>query len=572
MAFVTVQNLSFAYADGSPALSDVNLTVEKGEFVLICGPSGCGKTTLLKMMKPGLQPQGETGGVILFESLPLKDYSARQAAQRIGIILQNPDSQTVCDSVRSELAFGLESVETPLTVMSKRISETVSYFGIEKLYSKKIAELSGGEKQLVILAAIIAMRPSLLLLDEPSSQLDPVAARQFYDILTRINRELGITVIVSEHRITDIYAFADKVALMDDGRIVFKDTPGKTAAWAASGINEPLRAMLPVPSALSSYLIQKNRGSAQPVKAETLPFTVKDAKTLFDGFARERLGDLTSGKDVRETPPPGIRQKAVELKNVSYRFSKSDRAVLDSLWLDINYGEILAIVGGNGVGKTTLLRLTAGLIKPFSGHIGMTRPSARIAYLPQNPQSMFSFDTVGENLLAAAGENIGRSGFSGSPNVSERVLKNDRAASAAEVMTLGSLLEKHPYDISFGELQRAAIAMLLIREPVVLLMDEPSRGLDHQAKTALADILRRFRGENKAIVCVTHDIEFAAEYADNCAMLFDGKIYFRAGPREFFSENMCYTTAAHRIAGSVFPNAVTLKDVIELWETSERKS
>ncbi|HOU10361.1 MAG TPA: ATP-binding cassette domain-containing protein [Clostridiales bacterium] len=572
MAFVSVRNLNFAYADGSPALSDVNLTAEKGEFVLICGPSGCGKTSLLKMMKPGLQPRGKTSGSIEFDGRPLNEYGPREAAQSIGIILQNPDSQTVCDSVRSELAFGLESIETPLTVMSKRISETVSYFGIEKLYLKKTAELSGGEKQLVILAAIIAMRPSLLLLDEPSSQLDPVAARQFYDILTRTNRELGITVLVSEHRITDIYAFADKVALMDKGRIVFKDTPGKAAAWAVSGNSESLEALLPVPSALSSYLIQRAVRSSQPPQTSTLPFTVKDAKTLFEGFARERLGVSTDNSDMRGDSYREERQKAVELKNVSYRFSKYDRAVLDSLWLDINYGEILAIVGGNGVGKTTLLRLTAGLIKPSVGRIGITRPSARIAYLPQNPQCMFSYDTVGENLLAAAGEKIGSTALSSGLDICGRVLNNEDAARAAETMTLDGLLEKHPYDISFGEMQRAAIAMLLIRQPDILLMDEPSRGLDHQAKTALSAILRCFRNEKKAVVFVTHDIEFAAEYADSCAMLFDGKIYFRAEPHDFFSGNMCYTTAAHRIAGSVFPNAVTLKDVMELWEKNEKKS
>lgn len=572
MAFVHVQNLSFTFAGQTSAvLSDVNLEVRRGEFLLLCGPSGCGKTTLLRHIKPRLEPQGQKSGDVLFRGAPVSAMNDRDAASKVGMIMQNPENQIITETVRHELAFGLECLGNHPGVISKAVAETVSYFGIEDLYGKKTHELSGGEKQLVSIAAVMSMRPELIILDEPASQLDPVAARNLYDILQRLNKELGITVILSEHRIEDVFSVADRVAVMSGGRIIAAEVPGKAAAFMASSSDERIRAMLPVPArifhAVNAFL---NTSSTDNEAELSLPVTVREVKPWFEGNAAidplEKSAAFTKKENAKPTP-------LVNAESVFFRFGKNSEDVLNNLSLNVYEGELLSIVGGNGAGKTTLLRLLSGIIRPYNGRIAYANPDLRLVYLPQNPQSMFAFDTVIEDLLFVAGELGAGKRFLYSSGLSKVASENisPKLSAVIERLNIGNFLTRHPFDLSFGELQRAALAMILLKQPRVILLDEPTKGVDAHSKVGTAALLKSLCAEGVAVVSVTHDIEFAAEHSDRCAMLFDGRIIDAGTPARFFSGNICYTTVAHRIAGSVFPHAVTCEEVISQWKDHATK-
>ena len=578
MAFLYVENLNFTYpGENLPTLAGISLEVQKGEFMLLCGPSGCGKTTFLRQLKPQLQPRGQKDGSIVFNGAALDRIPEKDAAARIGLIMQNPESQIVTETVKHELAFGLECLGIHPELIAKRIAETVSYFGIEDIYNKKTSELSGGEKQLVSIAAIMTMRPELLLLDEPASQLDPIAARNLYEVLLRLNEELGITVILSEHRIDDVFSVADRVALMNEGRLICLEKPNR-AAWFMAGSNEDkIKAMLPVParifndiSGLAKQFLPDLSGTAQKlVSLPVAPSNVREVKLWFEALAAELLflPEEHSLPAKAQQPPETNVNTAVEIESLCFRFDRNSDDVIGNLSLKINRGEILSIVGGNGAGKTTLLRLICGIIKPYSGKIRLSNTNLKIAYLPQNPQSMFAFDSVLEDLIHIEGELSGGKRFLIRTGLKE---ENDLEISQKLKMIidrlgLESIIKKHPFDLSFGELQRASLAMLLLKTPDVLLLDEPTKGVDTLSKKKTAELLKSLCAEGMAIVAVTHDIEFSAEYSQKCAMLFDGKILDVEPPEKFFSGNMCYTTVAHRIAGKVFPDAVTCEEVKNKW-------
>lgn len=584
MAFLYVKDLNFVYAgEKTPALNSICLDVQKGEFVLLCGPSGCGKTTLLRQLKPQLQPRGEKSGEVVFNGISLNQLPERDAAAKIGLIMQNPESQIVTETVRHELAFGLECLGIHPELIAKRIAETVSYFGIEEIYNKKTSELSGGEKQLVSIAAIMAMRPDLLLLDEPASQLDPIAARNLYDMLLRLNGELGITVILSEHRIDDVFSVVDRVAVMDEGRLICLEKPSRAASFMAESDNEKINAMLPVPAMIFKDVSRITWKTATKltetaVKLSSLPIapvTVREVKLWFEALAAEQfsLPDTNSVNTATNRYPESCENTAIELDSLCFRFDRNSEDVISRLSLKINRGEVLSIVGGNGAGKTTLLRLICGIIKPYSGKIKFSNPGLKIAYLPQNPQSMFAFDSVMEDLINIEGGLNGGNRFLTSTGLigEENFDISPKLQMIIDRLGIDAILGKHPYDLSFGEMQRAALAMLLLKSPDVLLLDEPTKGIDTLTKKKTAEFLKSLCDDGLAVVAVTHDIEFSAEYSQCCAMLFDGKILNAEPPEKFFSGNMCYTTVAHRIAGNVFPEAVTCEEVKNNWTECIKK-
>ena len=588
MALLYIKDLSFSYPNETTlALADINLDVQRGEFLLLCGPSGCGKTTLLRHIKPFLEPVGKKNGTIVFNGVETDRLEEREAAAKIGLIMQNPGSQIVTETVRHELAFGLECLGLQPHFIAKRIAETVSYFGIEELYNKKNNELSGGEKQLVSIAAIMAMRPELLLLDEPSSQLDPMAARNLYDLLLRLNAELGITVILSEHRIEDVFSIADRVAVMNKGKLICQNSPKQAAFFMAESQDEKVNAMLPIPAKIykeiSSLVAVNEFGQASAMDVsfhkEEIPVTVRDVKPWFERMANKHLfipqnkEDATfAGNEIKDTKNTNgkveRRQNClIQLDSLHFRFEKNTQDVIHNLSLKINKGEILSIVGGNGAGKTTLLRLICGIIKPYSGKIKHLVNGLSVAYLPQNPQSMFAYDTVLEDLQNVEDSLTGTQRFlksTGLAGEKENTI-SPKLQSIIERMSIQAIISKHPFDLSFGELQRAALAMLLLKTPDVLLLDEPTKGLDTLTKKKVAELLKALCTDNLAVLAVTHDIEFAAEYSQSVAMLFDGRILSVETPENFFSGNMCYTTAAHRIAGNVFPKTVTCEEVKTKW-------
>lgn len=541
MEIFTLKDMTFTYAGAAaPALSGVTLSVEAGEMITLCGRSGSGKSTLLRNLKPALAPYGRLGGTLEFCGMPLAELSAEEQALRIGYVMQNPDNQVVTDKVWHELAFGLESLGTDTETIRLRVAEMAGYFGIQNWFHKDVSELSGGQKQLLNLASVMVMQPDVLILDEPTSQLDPIAAGEFLETVRKINRELGTTVIMTEHRLGTLLPISDRVVALECGRVIVDDIPANAGAVLAAEGHSMFMAM---PAPLQAYARLYDQGIGRELEC---PLTVREG--------RRWLTDLLAGKAVVETALPESKtpggETAVEMKGVWFRYGRDDDDVIRDMSLSIHKGELFCMVGGNGVGKTTALNIIGGLAKPYRGRVSAF---GRAGMVPQNPQSVFVEKTLGRDLAEMLDESR-----------LPRAEKEERVAQAAAALELGELLDMHPYDLSGGEQQRAALAKVLLLEPEILIMDEPTKGLDPALKEKLAEILRSLCSRGVTVIMASHDIEFCCRYADRCAMIFDGKVTACETPRRFFAGNSFYTTAANRMSRHVFRNAVTVDDLVEL--------
>ena len=570
MAHFAIEQLTFAYPGADRrALDGVSLEIERGSYVVICGKSGCGKTTLLRHLKSVLTPHGERTGRVLFEGVPLEEVSQRDQSAKIGFVMQNPDAQIVTDKVWHELAFGLESLGCDKDSMRFRVAEMASYFGIESWFHKDVRDLSGGQKQLLNLASIMAMRPSALILDEPTSQLDPIAASDFLNTVRKINLELGVTVILTEHRLEEVFACADKVVVMDRGEIVSVGSPLRVARELHASGNDmmaalpaPLRIFYGVEAAREVGLGKSSPDKASPEKAESpdAPLTVREGRRWLSRVA----SDDCAQRDAipADAPLDAVEHPALSLKEVWFRYDRDLPDVLRGASLDVAPGSILSIMGGNGAGKSTLLRVACGISKPYRGTVRVFGRKLKdwkagslfdgcLALLPQDPQNLFVKKTVREDLAEML--------------ASSRLPEADRARRierVVDVTDIGGVLDSHPFDLSGGEQQRAALAKVLLTEPKILLLDEPTKGIDAFFKRQLASVLDDLKRDGVAIVMVSHDIEFCARHADAVAMMFDGEIIAESTPRTFFSSNSFYTTAANRMSRHVFPRAITDEDVI----------
>ncbi|MDY2691243.1 MAG: ATP-binding cassette domain-containing protein [Oscillospiraceae bacterium] len=541
MQTFTITDLSFTYPTESvPALQNVSLSIEAGSFTVLCGRSGCGKSTLLRQLKPILQPHGTQTGTILFEGKSLSSLSQRTQSARIGFVLQNLDAQLVTDKVWHELAFGLESLGLSTPVIRRRVAEIASFFGIQNWFYKPVCELSGGQKQLVNLASVMALEPSVLLLDEPTSQLDPIAATDFLSTLGRINRELGTTIILSEHRLEDALALSTNVVFLERGRILDTGTASEVGSRLKAAGSDMFSAM-PVPMRIYAGV------------PNDLPCPVTVAQ------GRQWLQAFSETHPLCPVPPAAPSEKregpaAVELDEAFFRYDKQSPDVVKALTLRAYPGELLAILGGNGTGKSTTMGLISGIHRAYRGKVSVlgTAPqevSGKIALLPQDPQTLFVKNTVIEDLLSVLDD---------APRDRRKAL----ALEKARLCELMELLERHPYDLSGGEQQRAALCKVLLREPEVLLLDEPTKGLDAEFKRVFARMIRRLCARGVCVIMVSHDAEFCASYASRCAMFFDGAIVAEGTPREFFSSGSFYTTSASRMARGLLPGAITPEDVI----------
>ena len=570
MAHFAIEQLTFAYPGADRrALDGVSLEIEQGSYVVICGKSGCGKTTLLRHLKSVLTPHGERTGRVLFEGVPLEEVSQRDQSAKIGFVMQNPDAQIVTDKVWHELAFGLESLGCDKDSMRFRVAEMASYFGIESWFHKDVRDLSGGQKQLLNLASIMAMRPSALILDEPTSQLDPIAASDFLNTVRKINLELGVTVVLTEHRLEEVFACADKVVVMDRGEIVSVGSPLRVARELHASGNDmmaalpaPLRIFYGVEAAREVGLGKASPDKATPEKAESpdAPLTVREGRRWLSRVA----SDDCAQRDAipADAPLDAVEHPVLSLKEVWFRYDRDLPDVLRGASLDVAPGSILAIMGGNGAGKSTLLRVACGISKPYRGTVRVFGRKLKdwkagslfdgcLALLPQDPQNLFVKKTVREDLAEML--------------ASSRLPEADRALRiehVIDVTDIESLLDSHPFDLSGGEQQRAALAKVLLTDPKILLLDEPTKGIDAFFKRQLASVLDDLKRDGVAIVMVSHDIEFCARHADAVAMMFDGEIVAQSTPRTFFSSNSFYTTAANRMSRHVFPRAITDEDVI----------
>ena len=541
----------FAYGD-KVIFENASFSFSREGFTALTGASGSGKTTLLKHIKSVLTPHGDVSGEILFEGKPLSEVDLRQQSSKIGYVMQNPDNQIVTDKVWHELAFGLESLGMDQKTIRLRVAEMASYFGIQSWFHKNVSELSGGQKQLLNLASIMAMQPTVLILDEPTSQLDPIAATDFLNTVRKINLELGTTVIITEHRLEDIFHASDRVVVMEDGKIIADDEPHAIGAYLKEQHNEMFAAM---PSPVQIYYGVDNELEC--------PLTVREGRNWLSDVLQDKEMKVTSLVK-KEADMDDVGTPAIILKELWFRYEKEAPDVLKGVNLKVPKESIFAIVGGNGTGKSTTLKAICNICRPYRGQVLIDGKriekynsaelfKGNLAMLPQDPQSLFVKKTVGEDLA----EMIPDGRFS-----SEE--KESKIKETAEICDILHLLESHPYDLSGGEQQRAALAKVLLTEPKILLLDEPTKGIDNFFKLKFAEILNRLKERGVTILMVSHDVEFCAKYADFVGMFFDGNVITTNTPNRFFSQNSFYTTAANRMSRHVFENAITNEDLIEL--------
>ena len=579
MNLVEIKDFGFSYPESSrKVLEHVNLNIKEGTLNVIMGRSGCGKSTLLRQLKSVLAPAGEKEGEILYRNIPLRDTDHRTQSQEIGFVMQNPDNQIVTDKVWHELAFGLESLGYDNATIRLRVAEMASYFGIQKWFYKNVSELSGGQKQLLNLASVMAMHPSLLILDEPTSQLDPIAASDFLETVKKINRDIGTTVLLTEHRLQDIIPYADRVFVMDEGTLFLEGKPREIGTKLKEQHHGMFLSM-PVP-------MQIYAGTESTL---TCPLTVSEGRQWIREYIEEkgikkeqiqqanqrleRQGEKNENETAgffghiklqKETTPP-----AIQMKDVWFRYEKDSPDVIQDLSLEVKKGEFYALVGGNGTGKSTTLSLLGRVHQPYSGRIYLDGKDLRsfsdrelycgyLGVMPQNPQSIFLKKTVLEDLYSVIG------GKKEKPSNEYPIsMKKEKAIEGIVSLThLEGLLNRHPYDLSGGEQQRLALAKVLLLRPKILLMDEPTKGMDAEYKEELGSILKKLQSHGMTIFMISHDVEFVAEYADTTGLFFEGNVVTSKKTRDFFAGNNFYTTAANRMARGLFPEAVTGKDVV----------
>ena len=552
MAHFQIQNLSFSYptSKDKESLHNVNLTIRKGEYVVLCGKSGSGKTTLLRHLKSVLAPHGKKTGDILFKGIALDQVTKREQSSKIGYVMQNPDDQIVTDKVWHELAFGLESLGCDQKTMRARVAEMACYFGIQDWFHRDVANLSGGQKQLLNLASIMAMQPEVLILDEPTSQLDPIAASDFLNTVRKINTELGTTVIITEHRLEDIFPYADRAIVMDGGQVIADDTPRNIGKLLFEQKSDMFAAM---PTPVRVFYGAKGEGNC--------PLTVREGRSW---LSREFVVEPAYKAVSMANFPDVIENPALSLKELWFRYEKNTPDILRGVSAEVPVGSFYAIVGGNGAGKSTTLKAICGICRPYRGKIKIfVKPLEKyksaelfggcLAMLPQDPQSLFVKKSVREDLEEMTGDT----------SLIEEV---------STTCQIAHLLESHPYDLSGGEQQRAALAKVLLTKPRLLLLDEPTKGIDSFFKETLAKILCKLKKQGVTIIMVSHDVEFCAKYADMVSMFFDGQILTTDTPRRFFGNNSFYTTAANRMSRHVFDLAVTAEVVVQLYRRNKEEA
>ena len=545
MEHFKIENLSFSYptSKDKKSLDGVSLKIEKGEYIVLCGKSGSGKTTLLRHLKTVLTPHGKRSGSICFNGTVLSEVSNRDQSSKIGYVMQNPDDQIVTDKVWHELAFGLESLGCDRKTMRSRVAEMACYFGIQDWFHRDVAVLSGGQKQLLNLASIMAMQPEVLILDEPTSQLDPIAASDFLNTVRKINTELGTTVIITEHRLEDVFPYADRAIVMDSGRIIADDIPKKIGRLLYEQ-NNPMFSAMPTPV----------RVFCNTTAIGDCPLTVREGRSWLNSefSAEPEIKEIPGGKIDED-----IENPALSFKELWFRYEKNTPDILRGASLEVPSGSISAIVGGNGAGKSTTLKAICGICRPYRGKIKIFgKPVNKfksgelfrncISMLPQDPKSLFVKKTVREEL-------------------EEMTKDKNKINDIAGICQITELMSNHPYDLSGGEQQRVALAKVLLTEPRILLLDEPTKGIDSFFKETFADILNKLKNQGITILMVSHDVEFCAKYADRVSMFFDGQVLTTDTPQNFFGGNSFYTTAANRMSRHIFRNAVTAENVVELY-------
>lgn len=536
-----ITQLQFRYFQSTQFnLMDINVTVNEGDFMVVAGPSGSGKSTLLRHFKKELLPIGTRKGSVTYDGQTLQALGSEEGVTRIGFVMQNPEQQLVCDTVIEELAFALENMGCNPAEMRRKIAEIVSFLGLERFLHTAVDQLSGGQKQLVNLAAVLLLQPRLLVLDEPTAQLDPIATREFLNMLQRVHEELNMTIIMSEHQLGDVCELANRLLFMADGRLVADDLP--------TVVFQQLFTM----PAYRSFIPSLTRLFLETTVTTTLPLTLTEAR-------RQLPQTLTKNRTVETTATPArARVKVLELKRGYFTYEPNGEWVLQNLDVTLHAYECLALLGGNGSGKSTLLRVLAGMATVrrgqvrFEGKVRQQLTVAQVGYLSQNPSQHFLYDTVTEELTEAC-KRLG-------------LAEIDRqVAQTLATFEIEAIAQRHPHDCSGGEQQLVALALLLLAKPQVLLLDEPTKGIDPQRKALLVKRLQTLQASGVSLIIATHDVNFVAEVADRCVLLFDGQISASDEPPQFLSNNLFYTTTINRLVRQQLPTAIRWEEVAAVW-------
>ena len=539
MALFEIENLTYFYPEAErPALDGLTLGIEEGGLTLVTGPSGGGKTTLARALA-GLVPEffgGKIGGTVRYMDKPLRELDSRSLHREIGVVLQDPERQLLMTTVERELAFGPENSGMPPELIKRRVMESASCLGITGLLDRRTAELSGGMQQKVILGAAIAMEPRILILDEPTSQLDPVSAKELLELLVRLRDDCGRTIVLIEQRLEQSLPASDRVIFLETGKIKFDGTPRDYCRK----INASDPRFLPPVTRLFS------RDCAQDP-----PLTIRDGRRVLR--ARGRPAALTV------TPPVEHNGRLCEIKNASYTYENGIRA-LRAINLAVSRGEIVSVLGPNGAGKSTLLKVISGLLRPSRGKVSVAggepygspnrEKAVRCGYLSQNPDDFLFHDTVSEEIGYTL-RNLG-------------LPERDAVSRSLSLWGITRLAGRNPRELSAGERQCVALAAATIAAPPILLLDEPSRGLDARLKDLLGKLITAYvRKRDAAAIIVTQDIEFAAEWAGRAVLLFKGEVVADGPKREIFKGEPFYSSQMSRLFHNIAEGIVTLDDARE---------
>jgi energy-coupling factor transport system ATP-binding protein len=530
---IRIKDLTFHYSDSlKPALQNVTLNVEDGEFVLVTGPSGCGKSSLCRCLN-GLIPHfhgGKITGEVEVHGLDAIRQPTKKLATRVGMVFQDPENQLVAMDVEREIAFGLENLAFPREIIAKRVEESLDTVGISALRKRSVHELSGGEKQRVVIASTLALHPDVLVLDEPTSELDPKGAEEVLSIVQRLNDELGITVVLVEHRLDRVAHHVDRLIVMDDGRIIADGKAREVLAGvdlAGIGVGVP-----PIVK-----MVRRLGGNG--VNVDTVPLTVKEGRTML----RDVFRDARGGSPPRATESRG--KPVIEIAGLWHAYPGGLTA-LKNLDLRISAGEFVAIMGRNASGKTTLAKHVNGLLKPTRGKVKVagidTRDTTvaqlarKVGFIFQNPNDHIFADTVEEEVSFIL-KNLGFS-------------REETARAVDEMLDRFNLTEyrrQYPRSLSGGERQRVAMASVLVAKPEVLILDEPTRGMEYGLKSELMRFLNEYRQTGRTVVLVTHDVETVAEFADRVVLLSEGRVVVDGNKHDVLSRALFFSPQINRL-------------------------